>query len=386
MKAEVFAVGTEILLGEIVDSNSAYLAGRFPSLGIKLYRITQLGDNLERLTAHLRQALADNDLVVTTGGLGPTEDDVTREAIAAAVGEMPAVDPDLAQRLRDWFGRRNIVMPERNLKQAWLIPSAQSLPNDRGTAPGWWVEKGGKRLVCLPGPPAEMRPMWEMQVESRLAALASDVIVTRTLKTVGIGEGRVDEMISEFLHAENPTVGVYSRGDGIHVRLGARAGTRAEAAALIEPVEARMREILGTALWGADEDTLQEAVVRVLRQRKMTVAVVEDAATGGSVAAQLTQVPAELRAGVWRGGEVWTRVEPADDDAALARSHAARVRWGADVGVGVAVDEARGGLHVAVSDRQGQDVTSFVFLQALPALRTRVATSAMALLRRRYCL
>ena len=169
MKAEIMAVGTEILLGEIVDTNSAYIASRLPALGIDVYFKHTVGDNLGRIAEVMARALENNDLVITTGGLGPTEDDLTREAICAVMGEAPQIDPDLEEWLRGVFARRpNNPMPERNLKQAWLIPSARAIPNPRGTAPGWWVEKDGKIIVSMPGPPGEMTRMWDEEVAPEL--------------------------------------------------------------------------------------------------------------------------------------------------------------------------------------------------------------------------
>src|SRR6266540_2824817 len=169
MKAEIISIGTEILLGEIVDTNSAYVAARLPALGIDLYYKHTVGDNLDRLVEVIRRARDQNDLVICTGGLGPTEDDLTREAIAVVHGETPQMDPDLEADLRSLFQRRGQTsMPERNLKQAWLIPSARAIPNPRGTAPGWWAERDGKIVIAMPGPPAEMNRMWEEEVALEL--------------------------------------------------------------------------------------------------------------------------------------------------------------------------------------------------------------------------
>ena len=168
MKAEIIAVGTEILLGEIVDTDSQYIAARLPALGIDLFWVTQVGDNLERAREALERAWQRSDLIFTTGGLGPTEDDLTREAIAAMLGEEMRVEPSLEAHLREFFARRGRPMPERNVKQATLIPSARAIPNAYGTAPGWWVEREGRVIVAMPGPPGEMRRMWEAEVEPEL--------------------------------------------------------------------------------------------------------------------------------------------------------------------------------------------------------------------------
>src|SRR5919107_728406 len=157
MRAQIMSVGTELLLGQIVDTNAAYLAQYLSALGIDLYWQATVGDNLVRLTEELRRAWDRTELIVMTGGVGPTEDDLTREGIAALLGEEMVVQPELADHLRSWFGRRGHAMPERNLKQATLIPSAQALPNPIGTAPGWWVERGERIIVAMPGVPVEMR-------------------------------------------------------------------------------------------------------------------------------------------------------------------------------------------------------------------------------------
>ena len=268
MKAEIISIGTEILLGELLDTNANYLAARLPALGIDLYWTTQVGDNLDRLTEAFRRAWERSDLTLATGGLGPTEDDVTREAIAAALDEPLSVQPDLEAQLRAFFTSRGILMPESNVKQAALIPSARAIANPRGTAPGWWVEREGRILVAMPGPPPELERMWEAEVAPRLAALVGGgVIVSRTLKTAGIGEGTVDEMVSPLLKSANPTIGVYAKADGVQLRITAKAATADEARRLIAPVEDEARRILGQAIWGADDDTLEGAVGALLRER-----------------------------------------------------------------------------------------------------------------------
>src|SRR3990170_297448 len=185
MKAEIISIGTEILLGEILDTNTQYLASRLPALGIDLYYTSVVGDSPERLAEVLKRAWGRSDLILTSGGLGPTEDDVTRETIAGLLGEEMTVDPEMEQRLRDFFAGRGIKMPERNVKQAALIPSARAIPNPRGTAPGWWVERDGRIIVAMPGPPTELHRMWEEEGAPELERRhPGTVLVARTLKTV----------------------------------------------------------------------------------------------------------------------------------------------------------------------------------------------------------
>src|SRR5581483_10786290 len=170
-----------------------------------------VGDNMERLTDTIRRARERSDVVICTGGLGPTEDDLTREAICSVLGEEPHVDRELEANLRAFFERRGYAMPERNVKQCWVIPSVRVLPNPRGTAPGWWAERDGKIIIAMPGPPTEMTRMWEEEVAPELLRRnPGTVLITRTLKTTGIGEGTVDEMVSDLLKSTNPTIGIYA--------------------------------------------------------------------------------------------------------------------------------------------------------------------------------
>ena len=184
MRAEILSIGTELLLGQILDTNANYLAQQLPPLGLDLYYVSQIGDNLGRLTGAFRSALERSDIVITTGGLGPTEDDLTREAIAEVLGETPEVQPALEAELRAFFERRGRTMPARNVKQATTIASGTYLPNPIGTAPGWWVEKDEHIVVAMPGVPVEMRKMWEEQAVPRLQGRlpGGGVILSRPLK------------------------------------------------------------------------------------------------------------------------------------------------------------------------------------------------------------
>ena len=187
MRAEIISCGTELLLGHITDTNATYLAQSLASLGIDLFFVSEVGDNQGRIVETLRRAWERSDLVVMTGGLGPTEDDLARESISAMLGETMQVDPELEAELRAMFAARSSVMPERNIKQATLIPSAQVLRNPRGTAPGWWVEKDGHIIVAMPGVPREMYYMWENEVIPRLASFTGGLIFTRILTCLGVG-------------------------------------------------------------------------------------------------------------------------------------------------------------------------------------------------------
>lgn len=291
MNAEIISIGTELLMGETVDTNSSYIGEQLARIGIDLTWATKVGDHPDRLQEAIRRAWSRSDVTITTGGLGPTSDDLTRESIAAVMGERMEVQDDLLAHLRSQFESRGIKMPETNVKQATLIPSARVIPNPMGTAPGWWVELDGRVIAALPGPPREITGMWESDVGPKLRALNPGiVIVTRTLKTFGITEGGLDEMLSPLFESENPSLGIYSKQDGIHLRAIARAGSEEEARLLIEPMEADIRRIAGHAIWGEDDDTAVTAALRALLNRRLSLAVVEGF-TGGLLSSTLLESP-----------------------------------------------------------------------------------------------
>ncbi len=407
MKAELISIGTELLLGEIVDTNAQYIGSRLPALGIDLYYISKVGDNLGRLGEVIERAWGRSDLVLTTGGLGPTEDDLTREAIAQAMGEELRVDPQLEGELRQFFERRGATMPARNVKQAALIPSATAVPNPRGTAPGWWVERDGKVIVAMPGPPSEMERMWEKEVAPELerrTAGQRTVLISRTLKTLGLGEGHIDEMVSPLLKSSNPSIGVYARADGVHLRLAAKASTKAEALQLIEPVEAEIRRLLGDVVWGADDDRLEGVVGTLLEELGLTLATMESC-SGGLLANAITDMPGS--SSYFRGGLVSYATETKiawgvprevieehgviSAECAIAMARAARERIGADVGVGITGvagpdpqdGKPPGTVHIGMSDdlHEAQSI-SYQFAQGREAVKRRAVTTALTLLRR----
>jgi nicotinamide-nucleotide amidase len=357
LRAEIVSIGTELLLGEITDTNARFLASRLPALGITLHRIQQVGDNLLRIQDTLRAAWDRSPLLILTGGLGPTEDDLTREAISGVLGETMVVRPDLEEHLRAYFARRGREMPERNLKQATVIASCEVLPNPVGTAPGWFVRKGDRMLVTMPGVPAEMYRMWSEQAEPRLRAMAhGGVIVSRTLKILGIGESTVEERLGEIIHGANPTAATYARQDGIHVRLAARAADASIAQALIAPVETQVRQLFGNAVYGTDEETLNDVVAHLLLKRNLNVCLVE-AGLGGALCTA-------LNGDGLVGGLVLppiSRITDREGMADSARTLIARARqtFDADIAVGVclaALDTTRLLIAMAIGVRDDETV------------------------------
>ena len=326
MRAEILSVGSEILLGDIVDTNTQYLAQRLSALGIDLFFSTTVGDNRGRLVECLQRAIGRSDIVLTTGGLGPTDDDVTRESIADLFGETPEVDEVTADLLRGFFNRRGIEMTDNNLKQASLIPSARAIPNARGTAPGWWAEKDGHIIIAMPGPPGEMHYMWEHEIEPALP-LDAAVIRSRTIKLFAISESKVDELISDLTPSQNPTVAVYAKQDGIHVRITAKSPNSDEAAMAIAPVEDEVRRLMGEHVWGTDDDTQEGVVVNALRTHGATVGVYETV-TAGQFTAMLAGAPGVET--VLKGSLV---VPGVNDDNPAALASKAREQFSADIGV-----------------------------------------------------
>ena len=389
MKAEIVAIGTEMLLGEIVDTNSAWIAQHLPALGIDLNHTSVVGDNMGRVMDTLGRAWERSDLVITTGGLGPTEDDLTREAIARLLGEEPYVEPELEQRLRGVFERRGIEMPESNIKQAWLIPSARVIDNPRGTAPGWWTERDGHVIVSMPGVPPEMERMWTNEVAPQLEGRSGAVLVTRTLKTAGVGEGTVDEMARPVFDTPGIGVGTYARADGVHLRIGAKASTREEAQALIAPVERELEAIFGNSIWGRDEDTLEGFIARTLRERSQSVGTLESA-TGGLLASTLSDAPdagGSFAGGIVAAGstEEFTTVSA---ETAEAMASSARERLGSDYGVGITGElgpdqtiERPGTMFLAVVGPGGMRSMKIVMAQGRAATKRRAITTALMLLR-----
>ena len=349
MHAEIVSIGTEILMGEIVDTNSAMLAAELPKLGIELRWVSKVGDDPDRLFNTIDRARRRSDVTFTTGGLGPTSDDLTRETIAKVMGEEMTVRDDLLEHLKGLFAGRGTPMPETNVKQATLIPSAEVLPNPMGTAPGWWVEKDGSIIVAMPGPPRELERMWTHEVATRLRVRNAGVaIATRTWKTYGISEGGLNEMVASLFDSANPSLGIYSKEDGIHLRAIATAANEDEALALIAPVEATIREAVGESIWGEDGDTPEAQLAALIRERTQTLGIAESF-TGGLLAGTLSGVAGSddfLRGSIVSGDvgvleshglnrEIIEEHGAVSAATAEAMAQSARDLFSADVGIGV---------------------------------------------------
>jgi nicotinamide-nucleotide amidase len=293
MGTEILTIGTELLLGQIVDTNASWISEKLAEAGIDVFYKTTVGDNWGRIEAALRLALSRADVVLTTGGLGPTEDDLTRDVLAALLQRPLRLDPAILAHIEARFAHRRMPMTENNRKQALVPEGAEVLPNPRGTAPGLWVKRDGQIVCCLPGVPGEMKPMLLEQVIPRLrdAFGFRSRIVSRVLKTCGISESKLDHVIGDyFREMRNPTIGVLAHAGEIHVRLTCKGEDDGEIARKLDDLEEKIRQRLGHLIFGRDGETLEALVGRLLREGKATLAVAESC-TGGLIAHRLTNVP-----------------------------------------------------------------------------------------------
>lgn len=293
MVVELISVGTEILLGNIVNTNAQYLAEKCALLGLSVYYQSVVGDNKDRLADTFRTALKRSDIVILTGGLGPTEDDLTKEVCAEVMGFPLVEDAHTRERLVEYFANSIYKeIPDNNWKQAIVPAGARVLDNDNGTAPGLILEKFGKSAILLPGPPDELMPMFAKQVMPYLQTLRPEMIFSRMVKICGIGESAVEEKLLDLIDKQtNPTIATYAKIGEVHVRVTAKVTSEEEAKKLIKPVVKEIRSRLGDCVYSIKEDeTLEMAVVELLKKYELTVTTAESC-TGGLLAGRLVNVP-----------------------------------------------------------------------------------------------
>jgi nicotinamide-nucleotide amidase len=291
MKAEILAVGTEILLGDIVNTNAQYIAKRLADLGIAVYHQSVVGDNRERLLEAYTLAFSRADLVITTGGLGPTKDDLTKEVTFEYFGKESVVHEVSLRTIEGYFKDMKRTMVESNRKQAYFPVDSVILPNNNGTAPGCIIEDNGKIVALLPGPPREMKPMFEESVVPYLKRFAQGVLVSKVLRVVGVGESTAEEMIEDIMDNQtNPTVAPYAKDGEMIFRITAKANTNEEGMRLIEPMEKLIRSRLGSNIYGEGNTTLEYVLGEMLVNKKLTIAAAESC-TGGMIASKLINYP-----------------------------------------------------------------------------------------------
>lgn len=287
---EILSVGTEILLGDILNTNCRFLSAELAKLGISVLRHTTVGDNAERLGEALREALGRSDIVIATGGLGPTADDITRDVCCKTMGFELEFNEAIAEEIRGYFTAKGAEIPETNYRQAFVPKGGTVFKNSNGTAPGLGLKKDGKCVVMLPGPPYEMAPMYHESVVPYLAEYADGAIVSHTVRTMGIGESALAEKCADLLDGENPTVAPYAKMGEALLRVTAKAKTRDEAEALCKPVVEEICRRAGKYKYGIDSESIEEKTVELLKKHGLTVATAESC-TGGGIAKRITDIP-----------------------------------------------------------------------------------------------
>ena len=289
MNCELISVGTEILLGDIVNTNAQFLSRQLAETGINVLFQCTVGDNRARLLGTLDSALSRSELVILTGGLGPTPDDMTKEVCAEFwKKELILHEPSL-KKIKDFFALKNIPMPESNTKQALMPEDSIILPNHNGTAPGCIMEKDGKAIIILPGPPKEMIPMFLDSVKPYLKKLSHETILSHSIRTFGIGESAMSETVNDMLESENPTVAPYAKNGEALLRVTAKAESNEKAEALLAPVIDEIEKRLGSYIYGIDLDSVEQAAVSLLKEKNLTVAFAESC-TGGLCAKRITDI------------------------------------------------------------------------------------------------
>lgn len=408
MRAEIISVGTELLLGQIVDTNAAYLSRALSEVGVTLHRRTTVGDNRGRLLTALKEAMEAADVVLTIGGLGPTMDDITRDGLAEAFEDPLQLDKDIEERLRSFFALRNMPIVESNLRQAMAPVFGKTLDNPNGTAPGLLFEHLGRIGIALPGPPNEFIPMVDNLVIPYLRAKTGGVGAIRSLvlRVAGVGESLVEDRVKDLMLDSNPTVAPYAKVGEVHLRVTAKADTPEQAEKLVAARAALVRERLGDAIYAENETPIEGAVVELLRNRGETVSTAESC-TGGLVAQRITDIAGS--SDVFPGGVVAysnaaktdlvavpqatiQRVGAVSPEVAELLAVGARYRFNATYGIGITGIAGPGGgspekpvglVYIAVSGPFGCDVEKVNYIGSRTIVRLRASQTALNMLRLR---
>jgi nicotinamide-nucleotide amidase len=405
--AEIVAIGSELLLGQIVDTNSTWMAQQLTALGVNLFYKSVVGDNPERMKEVLTRALERADVVITSGGLGPTQDDLTREVVAEVTGRKLILHQPFLEQIMHRFRSRGFIMTPNNERQAYMPEGAIPVTNPNGTAPSFIVEDARGSVFVLPGVPFELKWLFENQVAPYLQQKFSlnEIITYRVLKVAELGESRVDDLMGHFIaNSKNPTVGVLAHPGQVDIRIAAKAPSKEEAMKLIAPVEAEMRQLIGKHIFAADEETIENTVGRLLREKQKTIAVCEDL-TGGMVTDRLQEADRErfFEGIIYNGQTSLHRLlshsrqahrvdELLRDPQALANELAWAVREQAGSDLGLAVyslpdltdqsqNLARGQTFISITDGKGFKTRQYQMAGRGRPDRTRMSFNAMALVR-----
>ena len=353
--AEILTIGTELLLGETIDTNSNFLARSLRDAGIDLFRITTVGDNTKRIAQAIQESLERCDIVLTTGGLGPTIDDPTRDAVALALGVKSEFHPELWEQIKSRFQKLGRIPTENNRRQAYIPEGAVAIENPVGTAPIFIMEMNSQVVIALPGVPREMSFLMEHNVLPYLRQHfhLHEVIRTRLLHTVGVGESQIDDLIGDLEKLSNPTVGLTAHSGQVDVRITVKADSEAASVKLIEPLEAELRSRLGDCVYGVDGDTLEEVTLRSLTTHNWTLTVIE-AGLGGELIRRLAAVK-----GPFIGGQVL--IGPPTHEELLSLTDTYRLSHHAGIGLGVSIQsnaDAQDVLLVLISPHGSENLLS----------------------------
>lgn len=406
MIAEIVSVGTELLLGQIVNTDAQFLSQKLSEMGIDIYHQVTVGDNRARVVDALRLALSRSDIVITTGGLGPTQDDLTKEAVAECFGLPMEADARSERRLREHFVHQGRDMTPNNLRQIYFPKGCTILPNDYGTAPGCVVEKDGKRLIVLPGPPSELQGMFRDQVVPYLRSLSDQMIVSRVLRVFGLGESSAEHMLRDLIECQtNPTIAPYASFGEMSLRLTVKCGANEDAAALLQPLEDAVRERIGEYIYAVDEDSMEQAVVHALQARGKTLATAESC-TGGLVSSMITSVPGASE--VFPGGfatyaneakaallgvseETLGSFGAVSEQTAREMAQGARDRFASDMAVAITGIAGPGGgteekpvglVYIALAQQSGVQVRELRLRGSRDRIRRMSALNALDMVRR----
>lgn len=406
MKCEIIAVGTELLLGNIVNSNARYLSERMAELGLDVFYHITVGDNLTRLKEVITKSLERSDIIITTGGLGPTDDDLTKEGVAEALGLKLVPHQYSLDKIEGLFKASNRPMAECNLKQGYIPEGAIVLENNNGTAPGIIVELEGKAVILLSGPPKEMMPMYEQQVYPYLKGKSDCLIISKTLRVVGVGESKIQEMLQHIFDTQsNPTVAPYAKDGEVHLRITAKCNVKAEADELVNAMEKKITAILGDNIYGYNDESLEYVVYKLLKEKAMTVSFAESC-TGGMISGRLTNVPGV--SSVFMNSivtysneakmkflnvkeETLSKFGAVSSETALEMARGIQKVSGTDIGVSVTgiagpdggtAEKPVGLYYIGIAIKDNLEAYRFLFPSSREKVRWNAATRALDLLRR----
>lgn len=409
LQAFIISTGTELLLGDTIDTNSIFISRSLTGMGIKVMGKSVVGDNRHNIRKAFIQGRKMADVIICSGGLGPTRDDLTKEVACEVMGCQLEPRPEEEQRIRDYFARRNRAMSENNLRQAMFPREAVVLPNQRGTAPGMYLEKDGKTIILLPGPPHEMEPMFRNEVEPRLRQRLGEKakpVMTRVIKVLGPGESQVEELIRDILdHPRGAAIALLAREGEIDIRITLEGESRAEVEEVMQDLENRITGVLGIHVFGFDEDTLAGVVARLLQKAGLQVAFAESC-TGGLLAKLVTDMPGSSNY-FWGGAvsyaneakvkllgvseatlEKFGAVSP---ETAREMAEGIRKRAGVDLGIGItgiagpeggSPEKPVGLVYIGLSDADKAMTKELRFVGGRESIRMLTAKSALDWLRR----